>query len=180
MTLHKLQYPFTDICPPLYRETVQAMLPQPQLERVLAWRPGPRGLALVGPTGKGKTRCAWELFRKLMDEQHAHVLAYDGIGWALAVSRAFGAPDTTEDWLDYVCSAEVLFLDDVFKGRLSEAQEHALYGVFERRTANMLPIVCTLNATGGTLLDRMTDAGRAERGEPLLRRIREFCDVVMF
>ena len=37
-----------------------------------------------------------------------------------------------------------------------------------------------MNSTGDMILARMTDNGRADRGEPLLRRMREFCEVVSF
>jgi len=36
------------------------------------------------------------------------------------------------------------------------------------------------HSTGDMILARMTDNSRADRGEPLLRRMREFCEVVSF
>lgn len=63
---------------------------------------------------------------------------------------------------------------------MKEAQEQALQGVFERRSAWLSPVIATMNSTGDMILARMTDNGRADRGEPLLRRMREFCEVVSF
>jgi hypothetical protein len=37
-----------------------------------------------------------------------------------------------------------------------------------------------MNSTGDMIFARMTDNGRADRGELLLRRMREFCEVVSF
>jgi len=38
--------------------------------------------------------------------------------------------------IDGVCKADVLFLDDLFKAKITEAQEQAIYGVFERHAAD--------------------------------------------
>lgn len=170
---------FRRLCPPIYQQTDTARLPQDKLTTVTAWKYGPKGLLLVGPTGTGKTRCAWQLLRRLILSGH-RVRAFDGLGWAVAVSEAFGKPDETEQWLDDVCKADVLFIDDLFKGKMTEAQELAAGGVFERRTSHLLPVIVTMNSTGRMILDRMTDQGRADRGEPLIRRMGEFCEVVKF
>jgi len=167
-------------CPPLYQQTDPARLPPDKLKAVLAWRYGPRGLLLVGKTGAGKSRCAWQLIRRLTVDEGRHVRAFDGIGWGVAVSAAFGDPQTTETWLDRVCKADVLFIDDLFKVKFTEAQEQGIYGVFERRAAYMRPIIATMNTTGELLLARMTEQGRADRGEPLIRRMRDFCQIITF
>lgn len=171
---------FRNLCPPLYQQTDPARLPPDKLAAVTAWKYGPKGLLLVGPTGTGKTRCAWLLVRRLFLEERRRVMYFDGIGWGISVAQAYGEPDTTERWLDRLCRADVLFFDDLFKAKMTEAQEQALYGVFERRAAWLRPVIATMNSTGDMILARMTDNGRADRGEPLLRRMREFCEVVSF
>lgn len=170
---------FRSLCPPLYQQTDPARLPPDKLAAVTGWQYGPKGLLLVGPTGTGKTRCAWQLLRRLIHAGRT-VRAFDGLGWGVAVSAAFGTPDETETWLDRVCKVDVLFIDDLFKVKMTEAQEQAAYGVFERRTNHLLPLIVTMNSTGRMILDRMTDQGRADRGEPLIRRMAEFCEVVTF
>ena len=169
------------ICPALYRDTVPSRIPdQAQLERVLGWEYNAKGLLLTGPTGAGKTRSAWLLLASLFFDQGRRIKAFDGIGWGIAVSAAYGEPSFTEEWLDQICKSDILFLDDLFKAKMTEAQEQALYGVFERRSAWMRPTIVTMNSTGRMILERMTEQGRADRGEPLLRRMAEFCDVIEF
>lgn len=172
---------FVELCPPLYRQTDPARLPaRGKLAEVMAWKYGPNGLLLVGPTGTGKTRCAWLLMRRLILEDCRRVTYFDGIGWGIEVAKEYGQPETTGQWLDRVCRAEILFLDDLFKAKMTEAQEQALYGVFDRRAAWQRPTIATMNSTGDMILARMTETGRADRGEALLRRMREFCEVVTF
>ncbi len=171
---------FCKMCPTLYRKTDPARLFAGHLSTVLSWRYSPKGLLLVGPTGTGKTRCAWLLVQRLFLEERRNVIYFDGVGWGISVAQAYGAPDTTERWLDRICKVDVLFFDDLFKAKMTEAQEQALYGVFERRAAWLRPTIATMNSTGHMILARMTENGRADRGEPLLRRMREFCEVVNF
>jgi len=59
-------------------------------------------------------------------------------------------------------------------------EQAAYYGVFEHRAAHLKPIIATMNTTGDMLLARMTETGRADRGEPLIRRMREFCEIITF
>jgi DNA replication protein DnaC len=159
----------------IYRDTDPDMLPnKPASARVLAWEYGQRGLILTGPTRRGKTRTAWLLMRRLYDAGKS-IRAFDGIGWFFEVGKAFRDMDGAERWLNALTRVDVLFLDDVFRGRLTDAQELALWGVIERRTANRKPIIITANATGDSL---RADHGHAV--EPIVARLREFCDGVAF
>lgn len=172
------------ICPPLYQETVIEKLPPPAqnyLHELVEWDPGSgRGLIFIGASRKGKSRLAWHLLRRFVLQMGTGVHFYDGLAWPLAVARAFGSPADTERWLNTVCSAQVLFLDDAFKQKLTEAQEAAYLGVLERRAAYKLPLLMTFNSTAEQLRNRMTAAGAQDRFEPIISRIEEFNDVFIF
>lgn len=172
---------FDHLCPPRYRDSDPARLPTAQLTDVLAWKPNKDGIGLflVGASRTGKTRCMWMLLKRLISEGIT-VRAFDGIGWTLAVSRAFGEPSTTEDWLDGLIRPDILFLDDLFKGKITEAQEQAVQGVLERRSAYMKPTFCTSNTDATMLASRMTENGASDRAGSILGRIVEFCKVIKF
>lgn len=165
---------FQKLCPPLYRESDPARLPK--LHDVLAWQPGQQGLLLTGPTGTGKTRCLWQLVKRLV-EQGESVCAFDCVSFGHEVSKRFGdSEEAPEDWAAQLATYPIIFFDDLGKLKLTDRAEAELFGLIERRTANMKPILATTNDTGTTLQDRMTD----NRGPALIRRLREFCNVIQF
>lgn len=167
---------FEKQCPPLYLKTDPARLPKLQLDATLAWKPGARGLILVGETGRGKTRAAWLLIRQLMaNGAFVEILCFDAVGFGHDLSRHYKSEDA-EDWLDSVANAPMVFFDDLGKLKLTERAEAEIFGVIERRFSRELPVLVTTNDTGDTLASRMTDG----RGPALIRRLREFCEVIQF
>jgi DNA replication protein DnaC len=161
------------LCPPLYLATDRNRLPKEQLAQVLAWKPGPRGMILHGASGKCKTRCAWELIKQVWEPG---VEIFDCAAFGHIMARKYRV-DEAEDWLEQLGTrSPIVFFDDLGKMKFTERVESELFGVIERRCANQLPIIATLNASGGELQAMMTD----DRGPSLLRRLHEFCEEVKF
>lgn len=166
---------WADNCPESYKLTEYARLPDQQSARAVSdWKYGPKGLLLVGPSRTGKTRSAWLAIQDAGKEGHT-CRAFDGLSWFIGVSLAFGTLETADDFFDAVCSVDLLFLDDIFRGRMTEAQDVGLWGVIERRMAAGLPCIVTTNATGQTLIDRC-----GAQVLPIIERIRECCIVITF
>jgi len=166
------------ICPPLYRQTDPARLPQDKLSQVMSWSYGPGGLMLLGPTDTGKTRCAFLLLRRLL-EQGRSIRAYDCVGFGHECARQFswkGSFGDGAEWIEWLVGLDVLFFDDLGKGVFTERVESELFGLIEKRVANLRPIVVTTNMIGRTMADKLS----ADRSAPLIRRLREFCKVVTF
>ena len=150
----------------------------------MSWKFGERGLLLVGETGTGKTRSAWKLLERLYLSEERSLRALDAAGMQLGVAREWGKPDTTERWVEKLCAVDVLFLDDLDKVKFTEAAALAIYTIFERRPAHGRPIIATLNQRGDDLTSRLTVNERGEqfpgRGAAIVRRMREFCELVEF
>ena len=169
---------FEKVCPPLYQGTDPGRLPAEQFAQVTAWTRNPqRGLYLVGPSRTGKTRCVWELLRHVILTSWSTVKAYDSLEWQTEVSQSFGNVDTTRKWIEGVCNVDILFIDDIFKGKLTPAQALAVHGVIERRAAHLKPIFCTSNADGANISSRIEEETTAES---ILGRITDFCEVIEF
>lgn len=173
----RMKMRFERSCPPLYQETLKDRLPQASLSQVMSWQYAQRGLILSGPTGQGKTRCAWLLIQRLMTEDLIPVVCFDCVQFGHELVRRFrNDDDDVTGWLDSLAQAQLLFFDDFGKDRFTERVEQELFAVIERRCANKLPIILTTNDKGDSLNERMTE----NRGPALIRRLREFCYVVTF
>lgn len=143
----------------------------------MKWTYGSRGLILLGETGKGKTRVAWTLLRRLLVEDWPErgFLWFDCIGFGHQIARHY-KEENAEKWLEDVAVCDLLFFDDLGKLKLTERAEVELFGLIERRCAAELPIIVTTNDTGDSLAARMSD----NRGPAMIRRLREFCDPIQF
>ncbi len=164
------------ICPASFQETDPEKLPcQQGYKAVMQWQPGSRGLILNGPTGRGKSRVAWLLLRRLYYDRVKFIAlnSLAGLNYAAKFSRS---PEMVEEWVDELISVPILFMDDVFKIKLTESFESVLFSIVDQRTESKKPIIITSNDTGESLSARMTN----DRGGPLVRRLREFCDSVTF
>lgn len=166
-----------DICPQLYHGTKLDFLPaQSATAEAITWRPEHgRGLLLTGPTGTGKTRTAFAILQQLhMKGEKIAVL--DCVTFAHECAARF-SDGRGEAWVNGLSKIQILFLDDFDKAKFTERVEAELFGIIERRIANCLPIVITTQKVGDGIVSKFSDRSR---GEAVVRRLREFCQVVIF
>lgn len=164
------------ICPPDFQATDRNRIPcQRQLAAVMRWDYGPMGLLLFGHSGRGKSRCAWLLLRREFDAGRS-IAAMDSASGFDYASRFADGTDAASRWLERRCSVDVLLLDDIFKAKLTDSFEAAIFAVIATRTERRLPLIVTTNDTGNTLLGRMSQ----DRGGAMMRRLREFCLPIAF
>ena len=161
------------MCPPIYRNTDVARLPE-SAKKVLGWKLNPKGLMIAGDTGKGKTRAAFLVMEKLHLEGCSMEI-FHGNAFAHQCAINFGEMNG-EKWIAELARRKVVFFDDLGKFKMTERVEAELFGLIEMRIANLLPVIVTTNLSGEDLKSKMT----SDRGEPLVRRLREFCEVVLF
>lgn len=163
-------------CPPAFLETAAHRLPSPsKLQEVLKWQYGRSGLLLHGETGRGKSRCAWELIkREFMAGRRIETLnCFSGIKYGSLFAENAKVP---YEWVSDVSKADLVFLDDVWKSKLTDSFEQAVFAIINNRVENLLPIIATTNDTGETLANRMGE----DRAAPMVRRLRENCKSIEF
>lgn len=165
---------FAEVCPTIYAQTELDRLPQSQWETLSQWQPGGKGLLLLGESRTSKTRSAWMLIKRL-SAAGMKVTPFSPIGFSTELVDAQLKGDGKK-FLDRVCEAELVFFDDLGKAKLTENVEASLFEVFEQRTAWARPTIVTTNDTGESLEARMSK----NRGNPLVKRLKEFFQVVEF
>jgi len=162
------------ICPPIYQDTDPNHPSMPRSDRlavILNWKYGPTGLIVRGVTRLGKTRSLWMLLKRLMVEEGRTVAALTDNQFASHCSAAYSvSSEVSELWKDELATADVLFLDDLGKCKLTDRVEADLFDLIETRTSNKRPIFITTNYDGKTLLTRLSP----DRGAPMIARLREF------
>ncbi len=155
-------------CPILFQETDMKKLPCPSAsKKAMAWKYGPRGLILHGPTGTGKTRTAWLLIRRLMAE-NIFVRSMTCTDFGNQLADRFRDREGPTWWLRQVATQACLFLDDLDKCVFTPRVELELLAIVEKRTSHKLPTIVTMNVVG-SVIEKALPVG----GKPLVRRLRE-------
>jgi hypothetical protein len=162
-------------CPPTFLTTERVKIPNPvRYDRVMQWQFGPKGLVIHGPSGKGKSRCAWELVKR--EHMSGRRWAALDSSFAYEYAEQFQKPAECGKWVRSKTDVDLLLLDDVFKSKLSDSVEQALFTIINQRVENGRPTIITTNDTGETLQNRMSQ----DRGEAFVRRLREFFENIAF
>lgn len=192
------------LCPPLYRDTD---LSHPGLcphlvQLVRTWPQGAGqgseggpSLMLTGTTGRGKTRLAFALLRRVHETGRSVYALHAGDAWdqgphhiqglssaaRLQYSDDPATAQSARQCLRRARTCRLLLLDDLGKeratpsgGLLSEAVSEALFSLIEHRLTRRLPMILTTNASATALETRLGP----DRGLPLMRRLMEVCEVV--
>ena len=162
--------------PKAFQLTVRELLPRPDmLDAVLRWQFGSKGLVLFGPTGLGKSRCAWSVVKREI-ESGRDVEMVDALVLSRYPAMLMADNDEAAKLSERLATCELLLLDDPFKVKPTERVEELLFLAVDQRMQWERPIIATLNDTGDTLLARLS----SDRGPALIRRLREACAVLNF
>jgi len=162
------------LCPPLFSSTKIDELPLKDIsEKALLWG-GQGGLLFKGPTGTGKTRTAYLLLKNLL-YQDKKVLAFDFIDFGRQASEAALA-NRVSSWIYPIQRADVLLLDDIGKKKMTPSVEESFFDVVNYRMIHNLATIFTFNMGGKELQRTMSN----DRGEAIVRRLREYCHMVLF
>ena len=169
------------VCPASYRDTDPRDTRLNATARSVAGRwdaaRAMRGVGLIGSTGLGKTRCLFlALHRAHKEGRRVAAISHAKFG-RVAMDAFSGQAEErarAKDTLRALHRADVLLLDDLGKPPSTERADSELEELIEDRTAHSRPILWSANGSGDWLISRFG----ADRGEPTVRRLAEFCEVV--
>jgi len=175
-----LEMTWVDLCPTEFRLTTESggqtdieklKQRQPRLNEItqFPFKQG-RGLILYGPTGTCKTRVAYRILRRF-HEQGKAVRAVRAVRLDRECRDA-GGNFTLSDWFNGYAMADIVLIDDVGKGKWSEATEAQVFDLIDERTINHRPMIITSNWGEDEMVAGMT----SNRGPALVRRLRDYCD----
>jgi DNA replication protein DnaC len=147
---------------------------QPRWRKLLEWRYCQRGLILRGSTGTCKTRAVWRLLRRLWEEgksiQALTAAQFD------RQCRDAGGKFTLSEWFDRLARMDALFIDDLGKAQWTPATEAQFFDLVDQRTREGKPMLVTTNDDKDSLTARLSD----DRAEPLVRRLCDYCEGILF
>lgn len=181
--LAKRETTWANLCPKQYRlasesggetDDIRLAATQPKIFEVTRWKYQSRGIIIRGSTGRGKTRVVWRLLRK-------QFCAGKRIAAMTATEfdrqcRDAGGSFTLTEWFNRLAGVDLLFVDDLGKGNWTPSTEAQWFDLVEHRTRDGKPVIITTNDDGDSLAARMTQ----DRGEPMIRRLRDYCECIVF
>lgn len=172
--------------PPLYRDSnfniIKQSLKFPQnFDRVIEWKPNPKGLAIIGKTGSAKTRTLCILIKNLIEKYLVGITSSLKVFYAGELERAIISSFKKASEYDVLMrkleSCDLLIIDDFGKEKFTERYEVSVFQIFEKRFANLKPIIFTTNYRGEEFKARFSDMANYE---PFSRRINEFMERINF
>lgn len=179
--IEKRQSEWREICPPEMRFTdVEHKTWKENIEpikQVLEWefnKEG-KGLVLGGSSGKCKTRSVWKLLKRLYINGVSFIAITETqfaneCGSKFAISALEG-----RQWVDELCKTPLLFIDDIGKSSVTQKFSHELFHVIDKRTSWRRPTIATLNSSGKELESKL-----GESGAKIVRRLRDYCEIIKF
>lgn len=151
--------------------------PAPCFDEIVAHPFGAQGLILRGNTGVGKTRAMFRLLRVYFVSATRPRIVAMTAGEFDRQARDAAGNFTLSDWFQRLAGADVLFIDDLGKGRWTAATAAQFWEIVDDRTKHNRPIFLTTNCTGDTLVASI--GLDKDISEPLLRRLRESCKLIV-
>jgi DNA replication protein DnaC len=168
---------FEQMIPPIYLDTLPERLSRLLTQHSEMWEYNPMGIGFIGNSGKGKTRAAVLLLERMHDDGKT-TFFISATDLALNSANQFADNPTTKDIarsiLTMCRSAQVLVLDDLGKGRMTDRAEAELYDLLEYRTSRRFPTIWTSNSDARGLISMFSK----DRADAIIRRLAEFSTIV--
>lgn len=154
------------------------------IQRVLSWQYGPKGMILSGPTGRGKTRAVFGLYRRLAcEEGRSARYMFAGDWFSTLQGEIRYGKDEARAWVEGIASHPLVILDDLGQEAVMNAKQDWAEAWFFRfldiRIAKRLPLIVTTNLDASAMASAFNSSGSI-RAHPLIRRLLELTAVVKF
>lgn len=171
-------------CPQEFRESnwdFPSLQPfRGQINRVLGYQLGPKGILASGPTGRRKTGAMWALMERLACQEGRDVRFYTAFDFfAQLQEQVKYGHDDARGWVEAVARRPIVFIDDYGQQTLLKSREDWALGWFFRfldiRAGDHLPLFVTTNMTAVEMA-----GGNNMRGDPLIRRMLMVADPIPF
>lgn len=166
-------------CPPRFREVIDGTIGIPpsvhreSYTRAIAWRLSePKGLAMVGSEGAGKSLSLWSLAREIEREGTEPVVIS-----AIELGRVLARAARDIEAIDWLCDCRVLMIDDLGKERATPAVGALLWELLDRRYQHRRPVILTTRFSGEAMRDRFAEP---HLGDDIRRRLNEICVALRF
>jgi IstB-like ATP binding protein len=142
-------------------------------QKALEWRTdAPKGLALMGDQGAGKTTALWALFKQLETEGINPIL----LG-SLEMARILAEAARDIKAVTWMYRCRVLMIDDLGKEKATASVAALFWEVLNERYNRNLPIIVTSRFTGEEFEARF---GEPHLGEDIRRRMNALCKPLRF
>jgi hypothetical protein len=139
----------------------------------VAWTPDqPKGLALMGEQGSGKTCAMWSLFRQLEQSGINPIM----LG-SVEMGRVLGEAARDIKNVGWMYRCRVLMIDDLGKERASPGVASLFWEVLNERYNRNLPIIVSSRFTGEDFEKRFAEE---HLGQDIRRRMNALCSPVRF
>ena len=157
-----------------YTNTVVDKIPCSKMQDVASnWKNwDTRSLLLHGTTRLGKTRAAWEVFRRYWKTYYRQQKYVTMRNFELNIEQGFENYDHSKR-VQSLINVPLLFIDDLGKEKTTQRVACDLFAVIDERTINHRPTIITTNFNSAGLLDRFDDK---ELGQALIGRFADYFD----
>lgn len=153
---------------------------------VTSWTPRdpPPGLVLYGPVGRGKTHAVVAAARSLVLHRGARVRFLEFTHLIADLKAAFDRGEGAAQLVEGLGEVDVLVIDELGKGRLTEFEDQMLDDLVSRRYNAGLPILATTNydprEAGGVRVTNLADPRHQPTlgdrvGDRVFSRLKEMC-----
>ncbi len=175
-------------CPPSYDMTNVSSIPTKKLNIVMPYQFGAKhakndgydlGLYISGEPGTYKTRIAWyKCAMEFVSGKSFRFMSPDD--FAMCSSQAMYRSDIGLSLMNEMKTVDLLFIDDLFKNKMTENQDFMLYAILETRMAWLKPFIITSNVPFDDIAAFFSDSAKARQVSAIMRRVGDTSKIVTF